>query len=518
MLILCDTIKEINYCTFINKKSLGRVAGVTDMAEIKKRKEIDCESKKKYSILYVTSECMPFASSGGLGEVAGSLPAALNKLYDRQINCRVIMPLYEKISKSYIDKMIFLGSCQINECFKEKYVGLYSLKIGGTIYYFLDNEYYFKRDSLYGYYDDGERFSFFSRAVFAAMDIANFHPDIIHCNDWQTALVPVYQNSLLKKKFTKTVFTIHNMEYQGKFNMDFFDSCICLPVEDKYLLEYGDCLNLMKAGIECSNICNTVSPTYAKELQDPTYSFGMDLIISRNSWKIRGILNGINIDVYNPETDVLIPFNYSSNDLSGKKKCKEKLQCDLSLPKKDVPIITLISRLVPAKGMDLILHSLEKIIVENDVQFIMLGTGFQEYEYFFKSLEDKYPEKVVSMLEFSTAKSHLVYSAGDILLMPSKSEPCGLSQMIGCLYGDVPVVRETGGLKDSIKDCTLGEGNGFTFADYGTEGFVNSINNAIELYGNKVQWEKLVKHDLKEDFSWDKAAKEYKSMYESLFC
>lgn len=481
------------------------------LKRINNNEEIQIMEKinRSYSILYVTPETMPFASSGGLGEVAGSLPKTLNKNKNAEIDCRVIMPLYSGISNEYREKMEFIGSCQLPPLLHEQYVGIYQLRKDETIYYFIDNEYYFKRDSLYGFFDDFERFSYFSRAVFAAMDMVDFHPDIIHCNDWQTALVSIYQNSLMRKNYTKTVFTIHNIEYQGNFDMDSYDSCIFMGREDSYIIEYRDRINLMKGGIESCNICNTVSPSYAKELNHPAHSFGLEEIINRNQWKIKGILNGIDVSVYNPETDNFISHNYSSKDLTGKGKCKIALQKELGLPVRDVPMITLVSRLVPAKGMDLIVHSMENIIRENDVQFVMLGTGFFEYENFFISLNNNYPEKVRSMLEFSVEKSHKIYAGGDILLMPSRSEPCGLSQMIGCRYGDIPVVRETGGLKDSIKDCTLGEGNGFTFAEYGTEGFTIAVLNSLNTYKDKVHWEKLVTHDIGLDFSWKKASEEY---------
>lgn len=471
---------------------------------------------RRLSVLFVTPECAPFATSGGLGEVAGSLPAALNRSRKTRMDCRVILPLYGKISDEFREKMKFLGEGRVPVAWKNQYIGLFELKKDGTVYYFIDNEYYFKRDGLYGYYDDCERFAYFSRAVFTAMEIADFHPNIIHANDWQSALVPIYQNSLVRKAFTRTVFTIHNIEYQGHYGKDVLESCLGLPEDQEYIVDFRGDVNLMKGAIESCNVLSTVSPTYAQELKDPVFSFGLDEIIRRNEHKLTGILNGIDVRTYDPARDPLIAANYSEKDLSGKAACKRALQEELRLPTRDVPMITLISRLVPAKGMDLIMHTLDGVLRNNDVQFVMLGTGNGEYENYFRSLQYNYPDKVCSMIEFDTAKSHRVYAAGDILLMPSRCEPCGLSQMIGCRYGDIPVVRETGGLKDSIKDCTLGDGNGFTFADYGAESFYHAVMNAVSRCGDKDKWEPLVRHDLSMDFSWRKAAGQYIQMYESM--
>lgn len=464
-------------------------------------------------VLFVTPECTPFASSGGLGEVAGSLPEALNNRTGEEIDCRVMMPLYGKVKPEVREQMTFLGKSQVPVAWRTQYVGVYELVKNGTTYYFIDNEYYFKRDALYGYYDDCERYAFFCRAVFEALRITGFSPDILHANDWQSALVPIYQNSLIRREFTKTVFTIHNIEYQGNYDRSVLETCLNLPKDQEHIVDFHGNVNLMKGAMESCNMLTTVSRSYVQELKDPAFSFGMDEMIRRNEYKMMGILNGINVESYNPAEDPLIAANYDQNHPAGKKRCKEALQKELGLPVKDVPMITLISRLVPAKGMDLVLYAMDGILRDHDVQFVMLGTGNSEYENYFRSLQSQYPEKVRAMIEFDIAKSHRVYAGGDILLMPSKCEPCGLSQMIGCRYGDVPVVRETGGLKDSIQDCTLGEGNGFSFADYGAESFYNTVMNAVNRYQNKEQWEALVKHDLALDFSWGKAAEEYIQMY-----
>lgn len=472
-------------------------------------------TKKKIRILYASPECVPFANSGGLGEVAGSLPRALNR--KRDIECRVIMPLYGAVSDEYRQKMRFLGSTQVGVTWRMQYMGLFELRKNGVTYYFVDNEYYFKRDGLYGYYDDGERFAFFSKAIFEAIAMMDgFVPDIIHANDWQTALVPVYQTSIYKREFMKTVFSIHNVEYQGFYGDTAIEDFIGIPENYRHVLEFKKGINLMKGGIETANAVSTVSPTYSMELKDPFFAFGMQGIISRNSHKLSGILNGINTVVYNPEKDPLIPANYSAGDLSGKAECKKALQNDLSLPETDSMMITMISRLVPAKGVDLLVPILDNIIENNDIQFVLLGTGFPEYEDFFRGLEARHPDKVRCLIKFDSALSHRFYAASDAILVPSRSEPCGLTQMIGCRYACVPIVRRTGGLADSITDCTLGDGNGFVFDDYSPDGLYSAIMNAYGTYQRKDDWKKLSVHDLKCDFGWSGSANAYRELYRAL--
>ena len=470
--------------------------------------------KKKIKILYATPECVPFANSGGLGEVAGSLPRALNR--KRNIECRVIMPLYGQISDEYRKKMKFLGKGIVEVTWRKQYIGVYELKHQGVIYYFVDNEYYFKRDGLYGHYDDGERFAYFSKAVFEALEIIDFVPDIMHANDWQTALVPIYQTSLYKREFMSTVFSIHNIEYQGKFGDSAYGDFLGIPDEYRHMLNFNFGVNLMKGDIECANIVSTVSPTYANELKNPAFAFGMDEIIYRNDHKLKGILNGINTQLYDPSKDKFIEANYSADDTSGKALCKKALQNELGLPETDTMMITMVSRLVPAKGVDLLREVIDEILNRYNVQFVMLGTGEREYEDFFRGLQDRHQDQARCMIKFDAALSHRIYAAGDTLLVPSRSEPCGLTQMIGCRYGDVPIVRKTGGLADSIKDCTAGEGNGFIFDNYHAGNLYSVIINAIEHYQNKDFWNKLVSHDLGLDFGWSASANEYRKMYEGL--
>lgn len=505
--------------------------------------------KKNLNILYVTPECTPFANSGGLGEVAGSLPRALCR--KRNIECRVMMPLYGQIADKYRKKMKFLGKGVVKVTWRQQYMGVFELRHQGVTYYFIDNEYYFKRDSLYGHYDDGERFAYYSRAVFEALRLIekDFKPDILHANDWQTALVPVYQTSVYKRKNMKTVYSIHNIEYQGWYGTTAFDDFLDIPEEYRSALMYNDAVNLMKGGIECADMVSTVSPSYAEELKVPEFSFGMDPIIKRNENKMTGILNGINTASYDPGKDNDIASNYTAEDLSGKGECKKTLRSELDLPDNDSMMITMISRLVPAKGVDLLKEIMDDIISKYNVQFVMLGTGDAEYEDFFRSLESRHPDQARCMIKFDGALSHRIYAAGDILLVPSKSEPCGLTQMIGCRYGNVPLVRRTGGLGDSITDIDLDasqqssapqnssknakkttakstkktnktntiEGNGFVFDDYDPNSLYSAITRAIGHYQEKSKWTALVKHDLSLDFGWSGSANEYRKMYENMF-
>ncbi len=470
-------------------------------------------------ILYAASECKPFAASGGLGDVVGSLPQALRQ---KKVSVRVVLPLYGSIKQEYRDKMTFLKAIYVPVAWRRQYCGIFEYRGDGVIYYFLDNEYYFKRDSLYGYYDDAERFAFFSRAVLEIIPAVDFKPDIISCNDWQTALVPVYYSTMYSKgggyySNIKTVFTIHNIQYQGKYGDEVLENVIGLSPFDKSIVEYDGCVNYMKGAIESSDKVSTVSPTYAEEILDPWYSYGLDTILKMRSWKLKGILNGISYDVYNPETDKHLWANYSVDNLSGKKTDKEELQKYFNLPlKKDTPIVAMVSRLVSHKGFDLVQGIIEEFIRYFDVQFIVLGSGDWQYEQFFRDLAGRYPDKVGLYLGYVPDLAQKIYAGSDIFLMPSKSEPCGLSQMIALRYGSVPVVRETGGLADSIKDSGMGTGNGFVFTNYNAHEMKHALERAVEGYKDKEGWQILMKRAMNCDFSWDRSAQEYIDMYKSL--
>ncbi len=469
-------------------------------------------------VLYVASEALPFMASGGLGDVAGSLPQALRK---RLIGCRVVMPMYDGIKQELKDKMTFITSFTVPVAWRRQYCGVFEAKHNGVIYYFIDNQYYFKRDGIYGYYDDAERFAFFSRAVLEMIPYIDFKPDIIHCNDWQSALVPVYYSTMYAQapgyENIKTVFTIHNIQYQGTYGMELIPEVLGIPAEATSVVEFGGDVNFMKGAIESANKVTTVSPSYANEILDPWYSHGLDTILNERSWKLSGILNGIDTELYNPETDKDIFFNYSSDDFKAKAKNKQKLQELMGLPqKKDTPLIGMVSRLVSHKGLDLVKGVMEELIQTTDVQFVVLGSGDWQYEEFFKEMAARYPEQVAIKLGFIPSLSKKIYAGTDMFLMPSKSEPCGLSQMIALRYGSIPIVRETGGLRDSIHDSQDGEGNGFTFANYNAHEMLYTIRRAVEGYQNKKGWQILVKRAMECDNSWGKSANEYIKLYKAL--
>lgn len=469
-------------------------------------------------VLFASSEALPFKASGGLGDVAGSLPQALRK---RLIGCRVVMPLYDTISQELKDSMTFLTSISVPVAWRRQYCGIFEAKAGGVIYYLLDNQYYFKRDGIYGYYDDAERFAFFARAVLEIIPAIGFKPDIIHCNDWQTALTPVYYNTLYANRpgyeNIKTVFTIHNIQYQGTYGMELVNEVIGIPESATSLVEYDGDVNFMKGAIETADKVTTVSPSYANEILDPWYSHGLDIILNQRSWKLSGILNGIDTDLYNPETDKDIAVNYNSSNFEPKKINKQKLQEYFSLPvREDVPVIGMVTRLVGHKGLDLVKAVLDELLVTTDVQFVVLGSGEWQYESFFKDMAAKYPDKMGLKLGFIPSLSKKIYAGADMFLMPSKSEPCGLSQMISLRYGTIPIVRETGGLRDSIKDSGDGEGNGFTFSSYNAHDMLFTIKRAIEGYSHREGWNVLMKRAMECDNSWGKSANEYIKLYKSL--
>ena len=470
-------------------------------------------------VLYVASEALPFMASGGLGDVAGSLPQALRK---RLIGCRVVMPLYDTIKQELKDKMTFVTNISVPVAWRRQYCGIFQAKHEGVIYYFIDNQYYFKRDTIYGHYDDAERFTFFARAVLEILPVVDFKPDIIHCNDWQSALTPVFYTTLYSKdpwyQGIKTVFTIHNIQYQGTYGMELVNDVIGLNPADTSVVEYDGDVNFMKGAIECADKVTTVSPSYAGEILDPWYSHGLDTILRERQWKLQGILNGIDIINYDPETDKAISKNYSVKDVkAGKAANKADLQKAMGLPEKpDTPIIGLVSRLVSHKGLDLIKGILDELLSTTDVQVAVLGSGDWQYENFFKEMQAKYPDKLAATIGFIPALSRKVYAGSDLFLMPSKSEPCGLSQMIALRYGTVPIVRETGGLRDSITDSGDGQGNGFTFKTYNAHDMLGAIRRGLDAYWNKDNWDVLVDRAMNSDYSWGKSANEYIKMYKEV--
>ncbi len=469
-------------------------------------------------VLYCTSEARPFAATGGLAEVAGSLPQALRL---RLIGCRVVMPLYEDIPQELRENMKFITSLSVPVAWRRQYCGVFEAKVGGVIYYLIDNQYYFKRHGLYGHYDDAERFAFLSRAALEMLPYIDFRPDIIHCNDWQSALVPIYFSIFYANndwyKGIKTILTIHNIQYQGKYGKELVEDVLGIPQSDMPVLEYDDCINLLKGAIESANRVTTVSPTYAQEILDPWFSHGLDSILQAREWKLSGILNGIDTVSYDPANDSEIYAPYSAEDLSGKAENKRKLQERLSLNQEsNTPLIGMVTRMVSHKGLDLVKEVLDRLMRETNTQFVILGSGDWEYENFFREMQERYPGRLCACFGFIPELSRKIYAGSDIFLMPSKSEPCGLAQMISLRYGSVPVVRETGGLKDSIKDSGDGEGNGFTFQSYDSGDMLYAINRALEGYSNPEGWNILVDRAMKCDFSWGRSANEYIRLYREL--
>ena len=471
-------------------------------------------------ILYAGAEVMPFAATGGLGDVLGSLPAAV-KRKNPDCDVRVVMPLYGQIKAEWRDKMTFVKYLMVPLAWRSLYCGIFSLEKDGVTFYFLDNEYYFKRNALYGSYDDAERFAFFSVAVLEMMRVLNFYPDVLHANDWQTALTVIKLKRAYAErpdyKNIKAVYTIHNIEYQGVYSKEILGDVFDLRGEDANIVDYNGALNLTKGAVVCADYVTTVSPNYAKEIQTETYSCGLHHILREYAYKIDGIVNGIDYDYYNPQEDPDIPNAFYWRALSGKKKNKEALQKQFGLDvNPDVPVIAMISRMASHKGFDLVLSIFDELM-QDDVQFILLGTGEPQYEAFFAESAKRYPGKASINLTYNRALSKIIYAGSDIFLMPSKSEACGLSQMIASRYGSVPVVRETGGLFDTIKPYGVDRsGNGFTFASYNAHDMLHVIREAETLFRDKDNWKTLVKKVMRVDFSWDGSADKYIACYNKL--
>ena len=469
-------------------------------------------------ILYASGEAYPFAMSGGLADVAGALPKALRR---RLVGCRVVMPLYGSVPEEMRAEMKFITSITVPVAWRRQYCGIFEAKVDGVIYYLLDNQYYFKREGLYGHYDDAERFAFFSRAVLEIIPYIDYTPDIIHCNDWQTAMVPVYLDRFychdLRYNAIKTVFTIHNIQYQGKFGFELINDVLGLPEDATGLVEYDGCVNLMKAAIECAHKVTTVSPTYAEEILTTEYSHGLSPILERNRHKLCGIVNGIDTAVYDPETDKAVFANFSAAEPENKAVNKAELQKLMGLPENpDLPVIGIVSRLVGHKGFDLVKCVFEDALKAN-IQFVILGSGEWEFETFFYEMGQKHKDKVAFKLGFIPDLARKIYAGADIFLMPSKSEPCGLAQMIALRYGTIPIVRQTGGLNDTIKDVGGKDGNGFVFATYNAHDMLEAIWRAIGMYDNdKKGWKTLSDKALSIDNGWNVSAGEYIKLYKDV--
>lgn len=493
------------------------MVNVKSVKQTKSKANLPKISVKEYKkIVFLGSEAAPFIATGGLADVLGSLPKELAKKDNLDIS--VILPLYSNISDEYRKDFKFLTNFDVSVGWRSQYAGVFLYEYKKVKFYFIDNEYYFKREgNIYGFYDDGERFAFFSRAALDTIARLNIYPDVLNCNDWQTAASVIYLKGMYygdeNFRKIKTVFTIHNIEYQGKFGMETYADLFGFPDSILSFVEHDGLVNLMKGAIEMTDIVSTVSPTYAGEIKYPFFAHGLDSVIRRNEHKLVGILNGIDVDYYNPKTDKSVFANYTAADLTGKSVCKAELQKMLGLPeRKDVPIISVISRLVSHKGLDLIKNIAERLLSE-DVQLIILGKGEIGYENFFKYMAETYKGKCAAIIAYNQDLSRKIYSGADMFLMPSKSEPCGLSQMIASRYGTVPIVRETGGLNDSIKAVVGDTGNGFTFHDYNADDMLYVIKQALDAYKDKAAWEKLTLRVMKTDFSWKKSAAKYEELY-----
>ena len=451
------------------------------------------------NVLFATSEARPYIASGGLADVSGALPKALCAA---GADCRVILPLYSDIPQNLREEMTFLESFTVRLSWRELYCGLFTAKKDGVVYYFVDNEYYFRRSGIYGHYDDGERFAFFSMAVLESIRHMNdFAPDVLHCNDWQTGLVPVFLEVFYHgdPKFSriKTVFTIHNIQYQGDFDMFVAGDIAGLPEDKRSLVELGGRCNYMKGGIDRCDVVTTVSPTYAKEILDPWYAWGLDGFLRERSYKLTGILNGIDCESYDPESDPDIAAHFSADDLSGKAADKSALQKEVGLcVDPSAMFIGMVGRLVSHKGIDLVEYVGDRIMNMN-AQMVILGSGEPQYEEFFRRLGARYPGRVSVITGFVPPLARRIYAGADVLLMPSKSEPCGLAQMIALRYGTVPIVRETGGLKDSIHDLGAPGGNGFTFKTYNADDMFNAIERAYFRYHGGEWQRRALRHAIR---------------------
>ena len=471
-------------------------------------------------IAMITSEAAPYIKSGGLGDVLQALPGELAKLPGNEV--ALFLPYYKKIKYGSEYEAEFLTSFSVSLTWRQQHVGLFRLKSRKKKLkvYFIDNEYYFCRDGLYGFYDDGERFAYFSKAVLACMNWLDFRPEIMHCHDWQSALVPVYLDAEFRTCFptTKTVFTIHNVEYQGKVAPEFFQEVLGLDDYWRGVCSYDGCVNFMKAAIVTANLVTTVSSTYAWELKYPYYAHGLSGILAAKGDNLKGITNGIDTEVYNPATDKALAKNYTAETYAKKKENKRALQRELGLWENDAPILSMVTRLAGHKGIDILCYIIRRLL-EREIQLVIVGTGEAKYEHALQSIANEYPGKFSMNLKFDPALASRVYAGSDIYLMPSKSEPCGLSQLIAMHYGTIPVVNETGGLKDTVLpyDPTTKEGRGFTFKSYNGDDFLGAIDRALtEYYCNHADWVALAQRDMGIDFSWKLPAQAYEDLYKSI--
>lgn len=472
-------------------------------------------------VLLVGSEANPFIKTGGLGDVLGALPKSLTKL---GVDARVVIPKYKNIDKNLERELNFVKWFMVKVGWRTQYCGVFEYNRDGVKYYLIDNEYYFGRDGLYGYYDDGERFAFFNRAVLELLKEVDFKADVIHCNDWHTGMIPV----LLRLEYAKDLFyydmkvmySIHNLKFQGVFAKEMLPELFGYDLEPYYngSLAFDGGISFMKGGVLYSNKISTVSNSYVEEIKTNEYGERMDSVLRERGYALSGILNGIDYDEFNPTTDRFIYKNFDQNNLEGKKINKKELQKELGLPvDENVAMIGIVSRLTNQKGLDLVVDIADRLLQHN-VQLVILGTGDYHYENHFRGLADRYRDKVSANITFSDNLAHKIYAASDMFLMPSLFEPCGLGQLIALRYGTVPVVRETGGLKDTIYPYNQynGLGNGFSFKNYNANELLSIIEYALDIFRDKEKWNSIVIQALNSDNSWEKSAIKYKEIYKEL--
>ena len=473
-------------------------------------------------IAVLASEGAPYCKSGGLGDVMEALPSALARIEGNEVV--LILPYYKKIKDNPKFPVEQVAQFYVSLGWRQQYAGVMKLlgRNDGVQVYFIDNLYYFggREGAIYGDLDDAERFAFFSKACLDTLCCLDWIPDVIQCNDWQTALVPTFLKSQYYPLYpnTKCMYTIHNIEYQGWAHGDFFDNVLALPWEYRGVMDMNGAVNLMKGAIETADLVTTVSETYARELMYPYYAHGLGGILTDASWKLTGITNGIDINTFNPETDPALPAHYNADTFAeGKAKCKAALQEEVGLPvRPDVPLMVMVTRLAGHKGLDLLCYIARRLMWEQDCQLLILGTGEQHFEYFFQHLEEEFPDRVAAKITFNLSLAARIYAGGDIYLMPSKSEPCGLSQMNAMRYGTVPVVHATGGLKDTVPPADEnGEGGlGFTFQSYNADDFYASLKRALDLYSyNRDGFRALQKRGMEQDFSWNVPAGRYMELF-----
>lgn len=474
-------------------------------------------------VLYVASEAVPFVKTGGLADVAGSLPKELKQ---KGVDVRVVIPKYSGIKEEYRNNMEHIYDGEINVSWRKKYLGIDRYDYKDVPFYFIDNQEYFYREGYYGYPDDVERFTFFCRAVLEMLPHIDFWPDVIHMNDWQTGLISVYlkleHNEDVRYNKIKTVYTIHNLKYQGRFWKGYLPDVLGLDWKcfNNGDLEYFDDINFMKGAIVYSDKVTTVSRSYAKEIQDPYYGEGLEGMLQKRDADLSGIINGLDYEDYNPETDKYIFKNFDvHNAIAIKGDNKEQLQKKLGLPvNRKIPMIGMVTRLVEAKGLDLVTRILDELLEYENVQFVILGTGDRQYEDWFKGLVWRYPKKVSANIFFNNELAHQIYAASDLFLMPSQYEPCGIGQLIALRYGTVPIVRATGGLKDTVEAYNnyTKTGNGFSFNNYNAHELLFSIKRAIDGIADDRKHIHLVENAMTADYSWEESAKQYKELYNSL--